>query len=434
MHRLVHLLCLASVLTACAVSAQQSPIPLGTAAENAVKQSQLTLPGSKPFHLKAAIVESTNPDSGYKAEVEEDWVSPDKWRRVIRSPAFSQLRVVNGANVFEQNTGDYFPWWLQNLVTAIFDPLPMLAQLKSSDTKLFFSGGAQQASACNRMSMKVGDAPAQNSLFFVFCFSGKQHLLDSVVTPGYEVEFKQYLPFEEKFVARLIASDPEPGTTVQAKVTELKPLSSYDEKLFAIEQPTPPNEQILSIRIDNAVLKRLALSTAEVQWPGVRDGKTTGVLSLYISVDRTGKVREVWPLNSDNPQLDGAAREQVGQWQYKQAVVKGAPVQFEGIVTLPFATQISNPIPVLTDAESRKLATKIVEASFKAGTAPSGTAATVRVSVSEEGKILGVSNPGKLNNELFFPAMVAVRQWTFRPYEVNGKASRFDAEITFRAR
>ena len=32
--------------------------------------------------------------------------------------------IVDDDRIAEQNTGDYFPWWLNDLVTAIFDPLP----------------------------------------------------------------------------------------------------------------------------------------------------------------------------------------------------------------------------------------------------------------------------------------------------------------------
>jgi hypothetical protein len=38
--------------------------------------------------------------------------------------------IVDDDRIAEQNTGDYFPWWLNDLVTAIFDPLPTLDQLK----------------------------------------------------------------------------------------------------------------------------------------------------------------------------------------------------------------------------------------------------------------------------------------------------------------
>lgn len=52
----------------------------------ALQQTTLTLPGSKPFHLKAEIIESTNPDSGYQGTFEEYWVSPEKWRWRIGEP------------------------------------------------------------------------------------------------------------------------------------------------------------------------------------------------------------------------------------------------------------------------------------------------------------------------------------------------------------
>ena len=66
-------------------------IPLEEVAESAVRQSKLTPPGSKPFHLKAENVETTNPKSEYQARVEEYWVSPEKWRRTIRSAVIRSL-------------------------------------------------------------------------------------------------------------------------------------------------------------------------------------------------------------------------------------------------------------------------------------------------------------------------------------------------------
>jgi hypothetical protein len=53
-------------------------VSLRDVAESAVRQSKLTLPGSKPFHLKAEIVETTNPSSEYQAKIEEYWISPEK--------------------------------------------------------------------------------------------------------------------------------------------------------------------------------------------------------------------------------------------------------------------------------------------------------------------------------------------------------------------
>jgi hypothetical protein len=97
------------VALAIPVAAQDQKNDLTDMLAIALQQSSLTLPGSKPFHLKAEIIESTNPDSGYKGTFEEYWVSPEKWRWRIESPEFSQTKVVNGDKVLEQNTGDYFP-------------------------------------------------------------------------------------------------------------------------------------------------------------------------------------------------------------------------------------------------------------------------------------------------------------------------------------
>jgi hypothetical protein len=203
-------------------------VSLAEAASRAVEQSKLTLPGCASFHLKVTIAETTNPDSEYKAEVEEYWLSNQKWRRTIRSPHLVQTLIVNRDQIFEKNKGDYYPWWLNDLVTAIFDPLPMLEQLKQINAQIMKPSGNEQSSSCSRLQSKEG--------YSVFCFISARGLLGSVVTPGYDAEFKDYQTFKGKQVARRIILDPEPGTTIEAKVIELGELESADEALFAIQQ------------------------------------------------------------------------------------------------------------------------------------------------------------------------------------------------------
>ena len=115
-------------------------------------------------------------------------------------------------------------------------------------------------------------------------------------------------------------------------------------------------------------------------------------MSVYVSVDRSGKVREVWPLVSNNLELNEAAREQLLHWQYKP-YNNGGLSQMEAVLTFAFATRIENPIPVLSDAEARKLATRVVEAVVPAGKARKGTKFTLRISVDEAGKAAGSPEP-----------------------------------------
>jgi hypothetical protein len=264
----------------------------GSVAKNvqrAVSQSKLTSPGSTPFHLKAKIVEATNPDSTYKGEIEEYWISPGKWRRTIQSPGFSQTLITNGGVVSEQNTGDYYPWWLNDLVTALFDPMPMVGNLKPADQEISqLNFRKKQSPICGRSGTKVGIAPVENSVFSGFCLDGEHGLFDYVLTPEYQARFRDYEDFKDKKVARRIVIVPESGTRIEAAISDLTELKSPDEGLFAIQLGTPEKDRLKRVEITESAIRKLSISTPDIVWPGVRDGKTHGVLSMYISVDRTG--------------------------------------------------------------------------------------------------------------------------------------------------
>src|SRR5438128_860723 len=87
---------IACALAGSALANDGDKISLADAAQRAVQESNLTSPGSKPFHLRATIAETGEPGSDYHAKIEEYWVSPSKWRRTIESPDFSKVLVVNG--------------------------------------------------------------------------------------------------------------------------------------------------------------------------------------------------------------------------------------------------------------------------------------------------------------------------------------------------
>ena len=417
-------------LTAVAQEAGDKVVSIAEAADHAVQQSKLTLAGGAPFHLKAHITNAGTPRPEYSADVEEYWISPDKWRRTVQSADFSQTFIANGDKVSEKLTGDYYPFWLHDLVTALFDPLPMADQLKAMQGRLEIPEDSAKSNSCVNMQFKAGIAPAQNTLGFAFCFGGKGGLLQAVITPGYKAQFDDYRPFKKKMVARTIKAEFAPGLVLAAKVTELAELLSPDEKLFSIDVPTPATDQMKTIQVTENSARALAANTPAIVWPAVREGKTEGVMSVYVSVDRTGHVREVWPLVSNNLELNEAAREQLLHWQYKP-YNNGGLSQMEAVLTFAFATRIENPIPVLSDAEARKLATRVVEAVVPAGKARKGTKFTLRISVDEAGKALTVQNQNKVAPALYTAGTAALKQWRFRPYMNHGKPDRFYADITF---
>jgi hypothetical protein len=403
--------------------------------KKATDASHIALPGSHPFILKARVLEATNPSNEYyKAEIEEDWVAPDKWRRTVRTSDFSQTLIVNGEKTTEQLTGDYYPNWLRTIVAGIFDPAAVLQSVdlsRSSDNPVI--GGRQ---VCRRFAFTAGIAPVSNKVFSTFCF--EDGLLESVGEPGYEISYKNYKGFAGKRVARTISEYIESGTELEAKIYELTELGTPDEAQFAVQQMSAP---LQTIRIDEVTLRSLAVNAPDVVWPNVRSGVEKGTLSLYVCLDRSGRVREIYELNSSNPGLSDVARDQVMKWQFTSATIHGNPVQVESILTFAFQTTTANPIPVLDEEQGGKLVLHRVEPTWPDGFVPAGTPIVITLGVKENGECTGLvfitsdeANRAQVMKRL--PMVLSslgstFKQWRFQPYCQNGKATEYQVRVTF---
>ena len=401
----------------------------------AMERSQITTPGSHPFVLRASVLEETNPaNEDYRAEIEEYWLAPDKWRRTVKTAHFSQTLIVNGEKTSEQSTGDYYPNWLRTIVAAIFEPgtaLDGLDMSRSSDNPVI--GGKQ---VCRRFTYMAGIAPVSNKVFSTFCF--EDGLLEFVGKPGYQARYQSYKNFAGKRVPRTISEYIEPGTELEAKIDELAELKTPDETQFAIQQTSVPWQ---TIRIDEATVRSLAMNAPVIVWPTVRSGAEKGTLSLYVCLDRNGHVRETYELNSSNPGLSDVARDQVMKWQFKTATSHGIPVQVESMLTFAFQTTTENPIPILDEDEGSKRIVYRVEPTWPAGFAPAGTPVIITLRVKESGECTGLVfiTSDEANRPLIMKHIPMVfsslnatfKQWRFQPYTQNGQATEYQVRITF---
>ncbi len=102
-------------------------VPVSKLLDQMIRRSTLAEPGGKPFYLKATIADRDDAKSEFNGTVEEYWLSPTKWRRVVKLRDFSQTRIVNGDLIYEDNNGDYFPLHDEMLANEIVDPLPKSA-------------------------------------------------------------------------------------------------------------------------------------------------------------------------------------------------------------------------------------------------------------------------------------------------------------------
>jgi hypothetical protein len=382
-----------------------------------IVQATLIAPGNPPFRLKAVITEGR--DATPVGRVEMFWVAPDKWWRKIESDDFSQTLVVNGNMMLEQDSNDYFPVALNALVTAMVDPKPILDAHKPEDQLQTKANGASSESGmiCFGVDKKL-------------CINNPNGLTETVGTPGHSVTFTRYQEFKGMRVARLLTDTVGVGESHRVQITELRELKNPDESIFAVPQPTPKEKQIRSAVLPEAEFRSLALETHEIIWPQVLDGRTTGTAAFYISIDRSGKVREVFPVHTDNERSNDSARNQIMRWKLKPAVQGGAPVQAQSVLTFALDTRAWGPPSPLSDAEVRKLASNIVEPVIPPGIAPPGTTYILRAAVDSDGNLIEVI-PAEGIPGLFQPCYQAIKQWRFSPILQDGEPRPYRAEIKF---
>ncbi len=300
----------------------------------AIQKSQLTLPGSVPFHLTATVLNPKDPtDQAHTARIEELWVSPQKWRRKVTSPGFSQLLIVNGGRVHEEITGDYYPNWLRTMVNAIFDPGAPLqgVDLTQSDDNPV----RNTKEVCRRFATAVGIAPVSNDVFSTYCFLFG--LIDHINLPGYHAAYTDYAPFSGKQVARRIQEYLDRDLQPEARIVELNVLKAPDESLFAITEAHP---LLRTVFVTEQDARAHILDASPMVWPKIHEGQAVGLASIYVCIDRDGRVRETDELNNDHPDVGDAAREQVMHWRFRQFMAEGVPVQAETILTWAYSTEL----------------------------------------------------------------------------------------------
>jgi hypothetical protein len=325
------------------------------------------------------------------------------------------------------DVGDYYPYWLSNFVTAVFEllPAPMVDLLKKSTSPMPSAGSGNNSTSCVSFAARVDR--------WVICFENDHGVFESIFTKGSGASYKDYKKFGNKWVARSVVDNPNPGTTVEARITELTDLTQPDEQMFQVQQPTPQDQRIKSVRIDEDMLLKMSLGSTEIKWPTVGEGLLKGGCGVYVSADRFGQVREAIPEGCDNAALEEPLHDAVMTWRLKPAVADGVPVQVEALLGTPFQTTLdpAKSLPNLTDSERRGLATNIITPIFPPGTAPLGTKFTVGISVDETGKYAGIQNSHDVPAAAFFAIDKALKQWRFKPYIKDGKPTYFHAELIF---
>ena len=265
--------------------------------------------------------------------MEEYWLSPAKWRRVIKLRDFSQTRIVNGDLIYEENNGDYFPVNDELLANEIVDPLPKSAvDLMNQLGLMGAEPGSGQGQCMAEKYFNNSEGRETRVLLAYDCNTGLLIYLWSP-TCCYGV-MTDYRKFHNKMVAYATKDDP-----INIRVDTLKDLAAPDESLFAISQPTPPGKRIITENLTETEARTFLVNKKEIQWPQVGKKPREKSMTVKVVIGRDGQVKEARTYSPVENAIEDAALTAIKKWTFQPQNVDGVPAQISTILTLPFPAE-----------------------------------------------------------------------------------------------
>lgn len=302
---------------------------------DAVKRSTLDQAGTPPFHLKATLAptKERDRDSGRTGEIEIWWTAPNHYRREVRSKEFHQIEIVDGDRRWQKNEGDYFPEWLRSIAVELINPIPNLNEALEG-----VRGADEHSIAGNtyyQWTMLSSDGKVQSGMGASVALTNKTGLLYYCGGRGWGGIFYKYKKFRDLQVPVSIGvGSPE----VTANVVTLEDLSNVPDGFFDTQAPGADAHPMDTVIVDELEIRKNLLPVKPVEWPTLQDGPLEGAATTTIVLDRTGKIRDVNSIVSNNPAISESAKGAIRAMKFKPYLVNGEPVQAVSRITLAFKT------------------------------------------------------------------------------------------------
>ncbi len=200
------------------------------------------------------------------------------------------------------------------------------------------------------------------------------------------------------------------------------------------------------IRRSEGVLRGSALNRTAPEYPrAAKEQNVEGDVIVEITIDEEGKVSNARAMSGHELLVD-AAVEAAKQWTFKPTKLNDHAVKVSGILTFRFKlgslagtttsveeSQTDEKAIKRSEGVIRGLATNRVSPEYPKAAKEQNVEGdvTVQILIDEEGKV--VNAKATSGHELLQDVSVtAAKGWTFKPFELDGKAVRVSAELSFR--
>jgi TonB family protein len=189
----------------------------------------------------------------------------------------------------------------------------------------------------------------------------------------------------------------------------------------------------LKLRVSQGVMDGLLIHKVEPEYPETaRAQRISGTVILRVQIDTEGHVAQI-DIIGGHPLLAEAAANAVKQWQFKPYLLNGEPIAVETTETLSFGQGSPElPIKLRADVMAGNLIREVAPVY-----PPRAKAGHIQGEVILEAMIDTKGNVAELKISSGHPllaeaALDAVKQWKYKPYELNRKPVEVETTIMVR--
>jgi hypothetical protein len=266
-------------------------------------------------------------------EMQQEWLSAQRWRWTARIGGYSQLRVFYNGFAYDEKSPGPMPLRLQMLRSALLWPTAGAggphALIRATPAK--WQGKDAVCALFSRSGNEAVETTGRQWEEREYCFDPKSGLmLTYSEAPGIYTayDYSSALQFHGRVLPSQI-SIVEGGTTVlNARVDTLEDLANLDPKSFT------PTADMLS-RGPGAVLTASYRFQQLVPAPDGRTGLVQPVI-VHASIGPDGKVFDAEALQTSDPALAESALELVKRSTYRPQTEGLAPRQREAFINVQF--------------------------------------------------------------------------------------------------
>ncbi len=274
---------------------------------------------STPWHVQLAYDEfDEDGDNVHSGTIDEYYLSPTKYRRVIKTDELSQIEVGTGSDLYRSGVQDWPAKATLQAIDESLTPLYQAAQnVDGSPDKLDWSVGNTKLEC---VALRNGRVLSDNGLQ-KFCYEPGTTILRYTHGQGWdETVYNSVFRFENRYVAHEIEVTHGGKPYLKIQLAKLEPAQS-DSALLS-PPPGSPGPLTGPVEVPPFLLVRKPAQLSFPHFPRGIHGKVT----VKFTINKEGIVTSAQAI--DGPEeLRQTAEEQTRKSQFQPFLILGKPVE-----------------------------------------------------------------------------------------------------------